>query len=363
MQAVEKLQQSYRPGTFLISDNMAIGDEGKCGGGGGSKEKGRENGVCGDASAKPITENDVRRDDSSSDLENPQLPGWFAEYSPLWPGQAHFLKIEKVLFEGKSQYQHMMVLESTAYGKVFVLDGALQLTEKDECAYQEMITHLPLCSIPKPQKVLLIGGGDGGILREISRHSSVVHIDICEMDMMLIDVYREFFPEVAVGYEDPRVRLHIMDGSEFLKSAQGGTYDAIIVDAFDPIRPEHEIFGSPFFEMVVKALREGGVMCIQAESLWFPSLNLPQLIHTFRNIFKGSVNYAWAPVPAYPSGVIGFLLCSTEGPRVDFTRPVNPLNHHDAASSLGVAKEPPKFYNAEMHSASFCLPSFARDRL
>ncbi|KAF8037167.1 hypothetical protein BT93_B0163 [Corymbia citriodora subsp. variegata] len=309
-------------------------EKGECG---GWKEKGHENGVCtADASAKPITGD-----------ENPQPPGWFAEYSPLWPGQAHFLKIERVLFEGKSQYQHMIVLESTAYGKVFVLDGALQLTEKDECAYQEMITHLPLCSIPNPQKVLLIGGGDGGILREISRHSSVVHIDICEMDMMLIDVYREFFPEVAIGYDDPRVRLHIMDGSEFLKSAQVG--------------PEHEIFGSPFFETVAKALREGGVMCIQAESLWFPSLNLPKLIHTFRNIFKGSVSYAWTPVPAYPSGVIGFLLCSTEGPHVDFTRPANPLDHHDAGSSFGVAKEPPKFYNAEMHSASFCLPSFARD--
>ncbi|KAF8037166.1 hypothetical protein BT93_B0163 [Corymbia citriodora subsp. variegata] len=321
-------------------------EKGECG---GWKEKGHENGVCtADASAKPITGD-----------ENPQPPGWFAEYSPLWPGQAHFLKIERVLFEGKSQYQHMIVLESTAYGKVFVLDGALQLTEKDECAYQEMITHLPLCSIPNPQKVLLIGGGDGGILREISRHSSVVHIDICEMDMMLIDVYREFFPEVAIGYDDPRVRLHIMDGSEFLKSAQVGTYDAIIVDAFDPIK--HEIFGSPFFETVAKALREGGVMCIQAESLWFPSLNLPKLIHTFRNIFKGSVSYAWTPVPAYPSGVIGFLLCSTEGPHVDFTRPANPLDHHDAGSSFGVAKEPPKFYNAEMHSASFCLPSFARD--
>lgn len=334
---------------------MAKGEKGKRSG----EEKDRENGVRADASANPIVEGEAEHDD----LRNPRFPGWFAEYSPLWPGQAHFLKIERMLFEGKSEYQHMMVLESIAYGKVFVLDGALQLTEKDECAYQEMITHLPLCSIPRPQKVLLIGGGDGGILREISRHSSVAQIDICEMDMMLIDVYREFFPEVAVGYDDPRVSLHVMDGGEFLRSARGGTYDAIIVDAFDPIRPDHEIFGSPFFEMVAKSLREGGVMCIQAESLWFPSLNLPQLIHTFRNIFKGSVNYAWTPVPAYPSGVIGFLLCSTEGPDVDFTRPVNPLDHQNTADSFGVAKQPPKFYNAEIHSASFCLPSFARDHL
>ncbi|BAT79537.1 hypothetical protein VIGAN_02244200, partial [Vigna angularis var. angularis] len=92
---------------------------------------------------------------------HPQIPGWFSEYSPLWPGQAHFFKVEKIYFQGKSKYQDMLVFQSSTYGKVFVLDGALQLTEKDECAYQEMMTHLPLCSIPNPKKVLLIGGGDG----------------------------------------------------------------------------------------------------------------------------------------------------------------------------------------------------------
>ncbi|KDO69717.1 hypothetical protein CISIN_1g0378072mg, partial [Citrus sinensis] len=102
-------------------------------------------------------------------------------------GQAHFLEVEKIIFQGKSEYQNMMVFQSSSYGKVFVLDGALQLTEKDECAYQEMITHLPLCSIPNPKKVLLIGGGDGGILREISRHASVEQIHICEIDTMLIN--------------------------------------------------------------------------------------------------------------------------------------------------------------------------------
>ncbi|CAB4280822.1 unnamed protein product [Prunus armeniaca] len=145
-------------------------------------------------------------------VDHPKVPGWFSEHCPIWPGQAHFLKVEKILFQGRSEYQSMMVFQSSAYGKVFVLDGALQLTEKDECAYQEMITHLPLCSIQNPNKVLLIGGGDGGILREISRHSSVQQIDICEIDTMLIDVYKKYFPGIAIGYEDPRVTLHVKDG-------------------------------------------------------------------------------------------------------------------------------------------------------
>ncbi|OMO81540.1 Spermidine/spermine synthases family [Corchorus capsularis] len=230
----------------------------------------------------------------------PTPNGWFAEHCPIWPGEAHFLKVEKVLFEGKSKYQSMMVFQSSGYGKVFVLDGALQLTEKDECSYQEMMTHLPLCSIPHPNKVLLIGGGDGGILREISRHNSVQSIDICEIDTMLIDVYKEFFPDIAIGYDDPRVTLHVRDGTE------------------------HELFESPFFELAAKALRPGGVMCIQAESL---------------------------------CGVIGFLLCSTQGPKVDFKNPVNPI---DPNQTSGVAKGPLKFYNSEVHSAAFCLPTFAK---
>ncbi|XP_024024505.1 spermidine synthase 1 [Morus notabilis] len=300
-------------------------------------------------------------DDHDHDLtitHVPNISGWFAEDCPiLWPGQAHFLKIEKILYEGKSEYQSMMVFQSSTYGKVFVLDGALQLTEKDECAYQEMMTHLPLCSIPNPKKVLLIGGGDGGILREVSRHSSVEQIDICEIDTMLIDVYKEFFPDVAVGYEDPRVALHVKDGTLFLKSVSEGTYDAIIVDAFDPIRCDHELHETPFLDLVAKALRPGGVLCIQAESLWFKSLDIDQLLSKYRQIFKGSAAYAWTIVPTYPSGVIGFLLCSKEGPHVDFKNPINPIDHN---GSYGVAPAPLKFYNAEVHSASFCLPSFLR---
>ncbi|KAI4343768.1 hypothetical protein L6164_011077 [Bauhinia variegata] len=320
-----------------------------------------ENGVT----ALPSKASQVNNEEPTN-YTHPKVPGWFSEYSPIWPGQAHFLKVEKILFQGKSEYQSMMVFQSSTYGKVFVLDGALQLTEKDECSYQEMMTHLPLCSIPNPEKVLLIGGGDGGILREISRHSSVEEIDICEIDTMLIDVYKQFFPDIAIGYKDSRTL--------FLNSVPSGIYDAIIVDAFDPIRPDHELFESEFFELVSKALRPGGVLCIQAESIWFKSLDIEQLLTKCRQIFKGCVDYAWTTVPAYPRqakhtsnlhhihpclvvlGVIGFLLCSTDGPCVDFRDPINPID----PESYGISKQPLKFYTSEVHSAAFCLPSFAK---
>ncbi|XLR23878.1 hypothetical protein HN51_070290 [Arachis hypogaea] len=280
--------------------------------------------------------------------------GWYAD-GP-WQGEAHLYKMEKVIFEGKSEFQELLVFESAGHGKVAILNGYLQLTEKDEFAYQEMLTHLALCSIPNPKKVLLVGGGDGGILREISRHSSVEHIDICEMDTMIIDVYKQFFPDIAVGYKDPRVHVHIAEGIGFIKSVPQGTYDVIILDAFNSMGPSAKVLSKKsFLESVAKGLRAGGVMSAPADSLWRKGFVVADTIALCKKIFKGSVNYAWTTIPAYPSGAIGFMLCSTEGPEVNFKIPVNPLN----PKKNGVAKGPTKFYNNEIHAAAFCLPSFA----
>ncbi|XP_057418778.1 spermidine synthase 1-like [Lotus japonicus] len=279
--------------------------------------------------------------------------GWYADES--WQGEAHMYKMEKIIFQGKSEFQELLVFESSSHGKVAILDGYIQLTESDEFAYQEMLTHLALCSIPNPKKVLLVGGGDGGILREISRHASIEHIDICELDKMVIDVYKKYFPNIAVGYKDPRVHVHIGDGIAFIKSAPKGTYDAIILDAFDPMGPiAKELADSCFLESVAKALRPGGVLSTAADSLWHKNFVIADTIANCKKIFKGSVNYAWTTVPTYASGVIGFMLCSTEGPQVNFKNPINPLS----PENYGVAKGPPKFYNSEIHTAAFCLPSF-----
>ncbi|KAI4330944.1 hypothetical protein MLD38_029180 [Melastoma candidum] len=132
-----------------------------------------------------------------------------------------------------------------------------------------MITHLPLCSIPSPRTVLVVGGGDGGVLREICRHSSVEHIDICEIDKLVIDVSEdEYFPELAIGFEDPRVHLHVGDAVDFMQKVPAGRYDAIIVDSSDPVGPAELLMEKPFFESVAKALRPGGVVCNMAESMW-----------------------------------------------------------------------------------------------
>ncbi|XVF53421.1 hypothetical protein PTKIN_Ptkin05aG0098500 [Pterospermum kingtungense] len=287
------------------------------------------------------------------------VSGWFSESqsfsdksdkmvyfnNPMWPGEAHSLKVESILYKAMSDYQEVLVFESSTYGKVLVLDGIVQLTEKDECAYQEMIAHLPLCSIPSPKTVLVVGGGDGGVLREISRHSSVEHIDICEIDKMVIDVSKKFFPELAVGFEDPRVHLHVGDAVEFLRQVPKGKYDAIIVDSSDPVGPAQELLEKPFFETIARALRPGGVLCNMAESMWLHTHLIEDMISICHETFKGSVHYAWASVPTYPSGVIGFLICSTEGPPIDFVNPINPIEKLEGAYHH---KRELRFYNSEL---------------
>ncbi|XP_024399842.1 spermidine synthase 2 isoform X3 [Physcomitrium patens] len=275
--------------------------------------------------------------------------------------EAHSLKVEKVLFEGKSDYQDVVVFESATYGRVLVLDGVIQLTQRDECAYQEMITHLPLCSIPNPKKVLVVGGGDGGVLREIARHKSVDQIDICEIDKMVVDVAKEFFPDVAVGFEDPRVNLHIGDGVAFLREVPEGTYDAIIVDSSDPVGPAQALFERPFYRTLDQALRPGGVICTQAESLWVHMPIIKNIVSACRHTFKGSINYAWTSVPTYPSGLIGFMLCSKAGPAVNFLEPCNPIDQ--AIDPEKSSRRPMKFYNSAMHAAAFSLPQFAKVEL
>uniref|UniRef100_A0A2P2LTR8 PABS domain-containing protein n=2 Tax=Rhizophora mucronata TaxID=61149 RepID=A0A2P2LTR8_RHIMU len=174
---------------------------------------------------------------------------------------------------------------------------------------------------------------------------------------MVIDVSHKFFPELSVGFADPRVRLHVGDAVEYLQHASEGNYDVIIIDSSDPIGPAQKLVEKPFFDTIARALRPGGVLCNMAESMWLHTHLIQDMISVCREIFKGSVHYAWASVPTYPSGVIGFLLCSKEGSPVDFLNPVNPIEKLDGGAKH---KRELRFYNSEIHSAAFALPTFLK---
>ena len=187
---------------------------------------------------------------------------WFKENQVLWKGQQFSLEIKTMLFEGKSEFQDIKIFESTTYGRVLILDGVIQCTEKDECSYQEMLAHLAMRSHRDPKKILVIGGGDGGIIRELLKYDSVNEIHICEIDAMVIDKCKEFIPSMADSFSNDKVTIHIKDGFVFLKE-NISEFDVIITDSSDPVGPAESLYQSEYFSLVYKSLKQDGVFTMQ----------------------------------------------------------------------------------------------------
>mmetsp|Transcript_8604 Transcript_8604/g.21883 ORF Transcript_8604/g.21883 Transcript_8604/m.21883 type:complete len:342 (+) Transcript_8604:97-1122(+) len=287
--------------------------------------------------------------------------GWFTELGSLWPGQGLSIQVKNVLLQTRTLFQDLKVFESDAFGTVLTLDGVVQVTDRDEFSYQEMIAHLPLCGISRaPKRVLVVGGGDGGVVREITRHASVEMIDMAEIDGGVCEASKRFFPQLACGFSDPRLNIMICDGIDFVKNAEEGTYDAIIVDSSDPVGPAEVLFQRPFFEYMHRALKPGGAICTQAESLWLHMPIIEELAKMCKDIFTGgTVNYAYTTIPTYPSGQIGFMICTKkDGKAPDMKVP------RRAAPGCGPLNLPPlRYYSAELHKASFVLPQYATSAL
>ncbi|XP_035697345.1 spermidine synthase-like [Branchiostoma floridae] len=280
--------------------------------------------------------------------------GWFSELSPLWPGQAMSLEVEEVLYHGRSKYQDVLVFKSKTYGNVLVLDGVIQCTERDEYSYQEMIAHLPLMSHPNPKKVLLIGGGDGGVLREIAKHSCVESVVQCEIDDKVIEVSKKYLPKMACGYDNPKLTVNIGDGFDFMKKNKG-SFDIIITDSSDPIGPAEALFQKSYYELMKEALRPGGIVCTQGECMWL-HLDLIRDMQDFCGSLYPHVAYSYCTIPTYPSGQIGFVLCSTN-PDTNFMDPVRKFTE-EQLEELNI-----RYYNADIHRASFVLPQFVKKAL
>lgn len=282
------------------------------------------------------------------------VDGWFAEKSEtMWPGQAMALKVNRVLHTERSLYQDVLVFESSNYGNVLVLDGAIQATERDEFSYQEMITHLAMNSHPNPKKVLVIGGGDGGVLREVVKHECVEEAVLCDIDEAVIRVAKQYLPEMSKSYDHPKVKTLIGDGFKFLDDYKN-TFDVIITDSSDPEGPAASLFQKSYFELLKGALTEKGVITTQAENIWLHMKIITALKADCKQVFPVA-EYAYTTIPTYPSGQIGFMVCSKD-PQANLKVP---LRSFDAETE----KKELKYYNKEIHSASFILPTWARDAL
>ncbi|MBU1344692.1 MAG: spermidine synthase [Proteobacteria bacterium] len=273
--------------------------------------------------------------------------GWFSETCYMWPGVSLSLEIEQVLYSKKSKFQQIDVYQTRNHGKMLVLDGIIQLTESDEFAYQEMLAHVPLFAHPTPENVLVIGGGDGGILREVGRHDCVKTIDFCEIDEDVITVSKEFLPELACGFDDPRVNIRIGDGNAYVQE-QKNKYDVIIVDSSDPIGPGEVLFKRPFYEGLKAALRKKGIIATQGESFFLHKECVTNLVRITKELFSVSA-YSYILVPTYPGGHIGICLGSLGS---NLKMPCRNIPE--------TLQEQLKYYSPQIHEASFVLPYFAQ---
>ncbi|XP_017777255.1 PREDICTED: spermidine synthase [Nicrophorus vespilloides] len=274
--------------------------------------------------------------------------GWFSERSQLWPGQAMSLQVQKVLYHEKSEYQDILILNTKSHGRTLVLDGIIQCTEYDEFSYQEAITFFPLCAHSCPMDVLIVGGGDGGVAREVAKHPLVKHITQVEIDGSVIEASKKYLPFMAVGFDSPKLDLHVCDGFEFMQN-HTNSYDVIITDSSDPIGPAVNLFTESYFALLKRALKPNGIICSQAGTIWNNLRHVRSTTLSCRKHFA-NVRYAYASVPTYPTGQIGFII-ATDNVSNDLQDPKQLFD----VESLDL-----KYYNADVHKSAFVLPTFAK---
>ncbi|KAL9612849.1 MAG: hypothetical protein Q9167_002581 [Letrouitia subvulpina] len=278
-----------------------------------------------------------------SEITHPTIKdGWFREISDMWPGQAMTLKVNQILHHEKSKYQDVLIFESSDHGTVLVLDNVIQCTERDEFAYQEMITHLAMNSHPNPQRVLVIGGGDGGVLREVVKHSTVEHAVLCDIDEAVIRLSKKYLPGMSIGFQHPNVTVHVGDGFKFLADKKN-EFDVIITDSSDPEGPAETLFQKPYFELLHGALRDGGIITTQAENQWLHLALITDLKKSCKEVFP-TVEYAYTTIPTYPSGQIGFMVCCKDAER-NIREPLR-------SWSLDEEEKLCRYYNKDIHRAS-----------
>ncbi|KAK4877784.1 hypothetical protein RN001_010290 [Aquatica leii] len=277
--------------------------------------------------------------------------GYFSEKNDLWPGQCFSLEVKEVLHHEKSDFQDIVVLKTKNHGRALILDGIIQCTEHDEFAYQEMISFLPLCAHENPLKVLIVGGGDGGVAREVSKHPNVREIVQVEIDKKVIDVSKQYLPFMSLGFSSPKLALKICDGFEYMRKHKN-EFDVIITDSSDPIGPAVNLFTTSYFQLLKEALKPNGIVCSQAGTVWSQLAHVQDTLTNCRRHF-GTVKYAVASVPTYPTGQIGFVIGALESnanldvPKFKFSE--------EEVDTLRL-----RYYNEKLHTASFVLPNFAK---
>lgn len=263
------------------------------------------------------------------------------------------IRVEKQLFSGESDFQRIDVFESEEFGRFLTSDGSVIFSEKDEFTYDEMIVHVPMAVHPHVRKVLVIGGGDGGVARELSYYDEIEEIDVVEPDELFVKVCQEFFPDNARGLDDPRVKVYYRDGLRFLRGKQD-EYDLIINDSTDPLGHTAGLFTKEFYGSCYKALKEDGIMVYQHGSPFFDEdEEACRAMH--RKAYKSfPISRVYqAHIPTCPSGYWLFGFASKK------YHPLHDLN----AQRWRARKLKTWYYTTNLHMGAFMLPKYVEDLL
>ncbi|WP_188881554.1 polyamine aminopropyltransferase [Alicyclobacillus cellulosilyticus] len=254
------------------------------------------------------------------------------------------LRIRRTLHSEQTPYQGLDVVETVQYGRMLVLDGCIMTTEQDEFVYHEMMAHVPLHTHPNPKRVLVVGGGDGGVIREVIKHPSVEKAVLAEIDGRVIEIAKEYFPGIAAGFGDPRVEIQVTDGIRYVQE-HPGEFDVILVDSTDPVGPAVGLFAKEFYQAVYRALKEDGLFAAQTESPFVNQDLIARVFADVRDVFPQTHLYL-AYVPTYPTGMWSFTLGSKR---------YNPLEPQPCRV------RGTKYYTTEVHRAAFVLPPFVQE--
>ena len=263
-------------------------------------------------------------------------------------------KTDEVFFESQTEHQHLIIFDNKTFGRVMMLDGVIQLTEKDEFVYHETLAHVPLFALglERPRKVLIIGGGDGGVLREVLRHEAVEKAVLCEIDRSVIDLCRLHLPDIARGaLDNPRAEIVISDGTKLVAETDE-RFDAIIVDSTDPIGPGQVLFTREFYGDCKRALKPGGVLLTQQGLPFIQGWEVSQSVGYFRQFFS-DVAALLIHVPTYIGGPMALAWASDDAA-------LRAINVETLEARFAKAGLEMKYYTPELHKGAFAIPAYVK---
>lgn len=255
-------------------------------------------------------------------------------------------KIKATLHTEKTAYQDLAILDTYEFGRMLVLDGIVQTTIKDEFVYHEMITHVPLFTHPNPKKVLVVGGGDGGVIREILKHPTVEKAVLCEIDKRVVDLSMEYLPEISCGLKDPRAEIFIGDGIKYVLEHKN-EFDLIVVDSTDPFGAAEGLFNKSFYQSLYECLKEDGIFVAQTETPFYLPQVVKKVYMDIKNAFPITRMYM-AAIPTYPGVYWSFTMGSKKHDPITIN--INKIPNLDT-----------KYYYRELHQACFVLPKYVKD--